>query len=109
MIEQTCGEQPNIHRNLRLHNNSNTAFFDIHNDELKLEKNASSNITVAELLLDNANNKDNILYLCHFMASSRWIAKIALLIIFLFHKNVCEDFMSQKCRELSSMCRSNLL
>ena len=71
MIEQTCGEQPNIPGNLRLHNNSNTAFFDIHNDEPKLEKNASSNITVAELLIDNADNKDDILYLCHFMASSQ--------------------------------------
>ena len=72
MIEQTCGEQPNIPGNLRLHNNSDTTFFDVHNDEPKLEKNASSNITAAELLVDNnANNKDKILNLCPFMASSR--------------------------------------
>ena len=72
MIEQTCGEQPNIPGNLRLHDKSDTAFFDIHNDEPKLAKNASLNSTVAELLVDNnANNKDYILYFCHFMASSQ--------------------------------------
>ena len=94
MIAQTCGKHPNIPANLRFNDNKDAADFDNHNNAPSFTKNNSSTIIVEQLFIHNVENKDNILYLCHFMAHHHdELRKIALLIIFVC-KVVCKDFMS---------------